>query len=189
MTVVKHHPKALTTSSTSKVKLLPMKAAFRQAVKFGPRSSTTLVKAGTETGLQGDKRRRYMRRGSKTPAMLLLSSKLNLDAFKQDLSGASGNGIEHAPHENSVQDASLVHHFRGMSASSAFSACGDAESLKEFSGCEIDQMTQELHAELLRQPRRLSLMSTLQQNLENTSLSASTSSNPLGRRLSLDLLM
>ena len=178
MTIAKHHHAQVPTASlASKLNLAPKKAVtIHKAVKFAVASSAAapnLARIGVDTSLQGDdKCRKYMRRGSKTPAMLLLPSELDLDVLLQDLSEKK----------------------RGFPETSGNSPFNGFELAKECSGCELDPLPVERpRDDSLCQPRRLSMMSALKQKMEQTSISVTkqttTAANPLRRRLSLDLVM
>ena len=190
MTVGKHlHSQARAASSTKKGnQVLKNAVTVKKAVKFAQTAASTPAKVcGVDPGLQGDKRRKYMRRGSKTPAMLLISSTLNFENFMQDLSEASSYRSEPLTCGYPSHPAC----FQGLSSASTFSSFPDFQSMKECSGCELDSLNGELTDKIkLTQPRRLSMMSALMQNMEKASISAPRKeTSPRRRRFSLDLVM
>jgi len=193
MTVGKHHHfQARAASLTEKGNQVPKKAVtVKKAVKFAQTAASIQAKVcGVDTGLQGDKRRKYMRRGSKTPAMLLISSTLNFENFMQDRSEASSYRSEPLKCEYPTHPSC----FQGLSGASTLSSFPDFQSMKECSGCELDSLNGELTNKInLTQPRRLSMMSALMQNMEKASISATAAprkeTSPRRRRFSFDLVM
>jgi len=190
MTGIKNLP-AQTTS-----KLTPKKAVtFTRAVKFAPASPppSTFVKSFADSCLQGNKRRKYMRRGSKTPAMLLLTSKMDFDALVQDRSQSYGSDTQsygsdtQSPpsdpcSEKNIQDHQ---HFRYMSKATSQRHPRSDDSVY---GC-FSTVTGEFSIQPVQQVRRLSMMSVLKQNLEKTSISSEKAQpSSLHRRLSLGVV-
>lgn len=184
-------------SSSSLPKQVVKKAVSFVGCKYT--APTVTRKRCNDAGLQStDKRRSYMRRGSKTPTMLLLAN-LEFDLISQDFADASDFASE---------PSLICEHFllevtrRALSATTENLFDDDIESLcaKQFrsrresnthsiffnSDCETANRHHLTESRESAQ-RRMSVMTALKQNMEKTSISATSS--PLRGRMSVDLLI
>jgi len=195
MTITKHfHQNAPSAPLSDKPKLLPKRAvSFGQSFKFAPstpiNSPSHSVKGRNDSaGLQGDKRRKYMRRGSKTPAMLLMTAKADFDAFVQDLP-LLPCAFESVQEEGASIQLQPIR--RLMPASISFPTfIGHQPMKKDNSSFETSSLTDGLRTvSATPKDRRLSMMSTLKQSFESTSISAKTATKASTyRRLSLEMV-
>jgi hypothetical protein len=190
--------KKLPSSSSSLSKQVPSKAA----PFVSKHSSPADRKVNSDAGLQStDKRRSYMRRGSKTPTMLLLSS-LDFNFLNQDLSESIGHASEPPLIYEQVRFEDFTIRRALDAATVCASADNDLQSIRTkrrfmLRGSESPNMlfnseletanNRKLEETIQPAERRMSVMTALKQNFEKTTIS--TTSHPLCRHISIDLLM
>ena len=81
------------TLTTHCTRSSPKQVQKKKAVSFTKCSSSATFNGGAETFLQAtDARRNYLRRGSKTPAMLLISNLARERYFREPFASCSCNG-------------------------------------------------------------------------------------------------
>jgi hypothetical protein len=154
-----------------------------------------------DCGIQStDNRRKYMRRGSKTPAMLMFDS-FNWDFLRCDL---QGNVPIHDPVQNCRDRIRLDLAMGALSTASDCFADFDQDAFRErqqhmmahslstkLSAHRAEpeplNATPKVATSASSEPPHLSLMVALKQQMKNTSISSSSRS--LQRRLSSDLVL
>ena len=171
------------------------KQVAKKGVSFACKFTTPAVtrKRSSDDGLQStDKRRSYMRRGSKTPTMLLLAN-LEFDLISRDFAEASdypGEPSLIGEHLQRVLASATENLFNDDLESIRTWRCrsrrdSNAHSMFLSSECEAANRRDELAESREPAQRRMSIMTALKHNLEKTSISATSS--PLHGRLSVDL--
>lgn len=183
-----------TPSSASKT--VP-KRAVSFACKF---TSPSTRKLGCDAILQStDKRRSYMRRGSKTPAMLVIT-RLDLERLSQGLSAASSFASDEPTLACQQVRLSPSHCALALAAAAECMTDNDVTVLRTqrpfirsgskgismFYGGVGEPLTKD---QISQQPakRRMSVMTALKQSMEKASISKTAF--PDRRRMSVDLVM
>ncbi len=186
-------PRRSTGTESKSKKLLPASAATTAPRKHKVTSN------GPDQRLQAtNTRRKYMRRGSKTPSMLLLEASQSMDLLGNSLfpslrgrhsdanvsyHGLNNTALRMALAVDSLSESYLVD-CRFNSKINSSTNNGTADSLHSFVSPSASlRDTSPTHEEFLHQlrnsicykkPRRLSVMSELKQHLDLTSISSST---------------
>lgn len=173
-------------------------------MKLSPASAATsfqrkhkITNVNTDEGLQStDARRRYMRRGSKTPTMLLIEASRDLDIIGQSLfptlDGQHSNITNisyHALNSRALAMASAidvlpdsylincrvkrswVSEGKSLTTNSCLEANTNPDAIPTYEGDEILRRKVQTVGNKYIQPRRLSAMTALKQHLEKASIS------------------
>ena len=187
-------PKHSTLPESKQMKLSPASAA----TSFQRKHKITNI--NTDEGLQStDARRRYMRRGSKTPTMLLIEASRDLDIIGQSLfptlDGQHSNITNisyHALNSRALAMASAidvlpdsylincrvkrrsnpwVSEGKSLTINSYLEANTNPDAIPTYEGDEMLRRKVQTVGNKYIQPRRLSAMTALKQHLEKASIS------------------